>query len=464
MAYQGGGALAASPTGGDFIIRCFYNGNTATMDPILDPGSTTTDHQHVFFGNLLQGTSAFPTATSGDAGAKGTMEHDGSGGPQQTNCQDSSDTAGYWQPAPYVNGAPWTDHDPSGCQSGCDPSSVMHLRVYYLPDTSPNTTAGGGTTIQEIPDGTIMVAGFPNGCNGVPAGDCANDGSGHLYPNDLGIVKYTCGADTSQRIFTPASAWPYNCNTYRDIDDNFNDGIVAFVDFPDCWNGQSDWAPPNNPNGKKVPGYVAPWIADPNAPTSGGQRLNDFTYAGGQCPAAFPIAVVQLEERFHLLYSGPTDMPTGFGEPSTCFENGHGWNDSDPNTGNAEQTDGGPVHHCTAAAAPSPNINLSFACNPVAKGGDSNCTADSGMLGCGSSTGRCFFGADPYGWETFHADYWQTWQEGGGTDANPEANQGAFTDLVEDCSNEVPASGPVGCSFINSATQKPTRVFGPETP
>jgi hypothetical protein len=287
----------------------------------------------------------------------------------------------------------------------------MHLRAYYLPDTTPNTAAGGGTTIGEIPDGTTMVAGFPNGCDSaVPAGDCASDSSGHLYPDDLSIVRYTCGADTNVGVFTPASAWPYNCNTYRDSDDGFNDGIVAFVDFPDCWNGHADWAPPNNPNGKKVPGYVAPWIADPNAPTSGGQRLNDFTYAGGQCPAAFPFAVVQLEERFHLLTSGPTGS-AGFGEPSTCSDNGNNWNTASQN---AEQTDGGPVHHCTPAMAPSANINLSFACSPPPNG-DPNCTADTGVLGCGSSTGHCFFGANPYGWETFHADYWQTWQEGGGT-------------------------------------------------
>jgi Domain of unknown function (DUF1996) len=458
LAYQGGGALAAA-TGGDFIIRCFYNGNTAAMDPILAPGSTTTDHLHVFFGNLIQGTSSFPTVTSGDAGAKNTMENNGAGDAQATNCQDEYDTAGYWQPAPYVKGAPWTNNDPGGCQANCDPASIMHLRVYYLPDSSPNTANGGGTTIQEIPDGTIMVAGFPNGCSGgVPAGDCASTSSGHLYPDDLSIVKYTCGADTRTGVFTPASAWPYNCSNYRDKDDGFNDGIVAFTSFPDCWNGKSDWAPPNNPNGKKVPGYVAPWIADPNAPTSGGQRLNDFTYAGGQCPAAFPIAVVQLEERFHLLTSG-----SGFGEPSTCSENGRDWNNP---ADNAEWNDGdgSTPHTCNAATAPSANINLSFACSPPPNG-DSNCTTDTGVLGCGSGTGHCFIGASPYGWETFHADYWQTWQEGGGTDVNPEPDQGAFTDLVEDCSNEVPAGDPVGCSFINTTTQIPRgRVFGTETP
>src|SRR5215472_2652357 len=127
MAYQGSAVASGTPTGGDFIIRCFYNGHTEAMDPIVEPGSTTTDHLHVFFGNDVQGTSNFPNITSGDAGAKGTMENAIGGGPQQTNCQDSADTAGYWQPAPYVNGIPWVAGD--GCQSGCDPAKIMHLRV-----------------------------------------------------------------------------------------------------------------------------------------------------------------------------------------------------------------------------------------------------------------------------------------------------------------------------------------------
>ena len=77
-----------------------------------------------------------------------------------------------------------------------------------------------------------MVAGFPDGCSAsVPTGDCSSDSSGHLYPDDLNIVKYTCGADTNANVYTP----------------------------------------------------------DPNAPTSGGQRLNDFTYGGSQCPAAFHL-------------------------------------------------------------------------------------------------------------------------------------------------------------------------------
>jgi hypothetical protein len=452
---------AGTTSGGDFIVRCFFNGNTAAMDPIMDPGSSTSDHMHVFFGNLIQGTSSFPTIKSGDGGGNGTMETGSSGLRQQTNCQDEFDTAGYWQPEPYVNGTPWLGPDGTGCQANCNPGNTMHLRVYYLPNAVPS---GGGSLQQEIPDGSIMVAGFPDGCAGVTGHGCSG-GSG--YPDDLNIVRYDCGADNKVGVVTPASAWPYNCNLYKtDSDDTFNDGIVAFVDFPDCWNGHADWSTPNDPTGPKVPGYVAPWIPDPNAPTSMGQRLNDFTYVtpGSTCPSGFPIAVVQLEERFHLLTSGPTGT-AGFGEPSTCSNEGVNWNSS---TDNTEWTDGGPAPHtCVAAQSPSDNINLSFACTPKSQGGDPNCTVDTGVTGCGSSSGHCFIGASPHGWETFHADYWQTWQEGigdvqgNGTDNGADPSQGSFRDLIEDCSNEIPAAFPPACSFINTATQTPSgRVFG----
>jgi len=58
---------------------------------------------HIFFGNLVQGTPAFPSITSGDGGAtRSTMETVSPGVQQQTNCQDNFDTAGYWQPEPYL--------------------------------------------------------------------------------------------------------------------------------------------------------------------------------------------------------------------------------------------------------------------------------------------------------------------------------------------------------------------------
>jgi Domain of unknown function (DUF1996) len=457
------GSAQAVATGGDFIVRCFFNTKVAAMDPILDPGTSPTEHMHVFFGNLIQGTLGFPSITSGDAGRPNTMELGSNGvDPQPTNCQDSFDTAGYWQPEPYLGGQPYLGPDGTGCTSSCSTSNDMHLRVYYLPNATPNASQTD-QRIQEIPDGAIMVTGFPNGCNGVSAGSHGCSSSTD-FPQDFSIVRYDCGANNQLPVVTPASAWPYNCNPYvTDSDDGFNDGIVAFTDFPDCWNGQKDWTAPNNANGK-VAGYVAPWIPDSSAPKDPitGLRANDFTYVspGSACPQDFPIAVVQLEERFHLLTMG-----TGFGNPSTCANEGRQWNSS---SDNAERTDGGPAPvTCQTQASPSTNINLSFACNPKTSGGDSNCTQQVTSAGCAG--GPCFIGANPHGWETLHADYWQTWQEGigdaagGNTDVSnpPDPTPGAFRDLIEDCSNEIAAGSPTSCSFINTTTQTPgnNRVF-----
>src|SRR5205823_4979252 len=94
----------AATGGGDFIVRCFYNGNVKPMDPILNPGSSNTPHLHIFFGNLIQGTSSFPSIRAGEQGGAGTMENNGLS--PQTNCQDSKDTAGYWTPEPFIAGSP----------------------------------------------------------------------------------------------------------------------------------------------------------------------------------------------------------------------------------------------------------------------------------------------------------------------------------------------------------------------
>jgi Domain of unknown function (DUF1996) len=476
-------ARSAASGGGDFIVRCFFTGPTQPMDPIIDPISSHTDHLHIFFGNMIQGTSSFPSISSGDDPATGaTMENNGQS--TQTNCQDTEDTAGYWMPAPFINGQAYAAGGPCLSSTTCQAGTNMHLRVYYL---APN----GSVTAQEIPDGSIMVTGFPNGCSGgVPAGDCSNS-NGHLYPNDLNLVRYTCGDSTDNTIMTPVSAWPYDCASYRDPtntdDSSFNDGIVAIVDFPPCWNGLADWTPPNAPPGAaKVPGYVAPWIPDSNAPTSGGVRLNDFAYlAPGttNCTdpknAPYTHPVVQLEERFHLL-TAKYAQESAFGEPSTCYgrpnNTGTYWNstsnaensptptdiENPPDNDSTVQVSTNPVawgfHQCVPASAPASTSNLSFACTP---NGDSICTQDIGNLGCGS-TGHCFIGTPQWGFETLHADYWQAWQEGTGdvfgVGTDPSASPGYFRDLIEDCTNSGNGKQTGPCSFINSTTPTPKTI------
>ena len=124
-------------------------------------------------------------------------------------------------------------------------------------------------------------------------------------------------------------------------------------------------------------------------------------------------------------------------------------------------------HKCVAASSPNPNgtvSTLTFACS---HGADPNCTDNIGIpsvtTGCGSVGGNCYVGAYPYGWETLHGDYWQTWQEAkhtldsqtGGTDVSSDA--GTFGDVVEDC---VQGTGPM-CfpEFITNTS--PAQVYNP---
>jgi len=120
-------------------------------------------------------------------------------------------------------------------------------------------------------------------------------------------------------------------------------------------------------------------------------------------------------------------------------------------------------HKCVAASAPNPNSTasiLTFACT---HGGDPNCTDNIGIpsstTGCGQVGGNCFVAAYPTGWETLHADYWQTWQEAkhtldgrsGGTDVSSDA--GTFGDVMEDCVTGTGGS----CGFVTDTT--PSQVY-----
>ena len=122
-------------------------------------------------------------------------------------------------------------------------------------------------------------------------------------------------------------------------------------------------------------------------------------------------------------------------------------------------------HKCVAASAPSPNgttSTLSFACS---HGDDPNCTDNIGIpsatTGCSQAGGDCYVGAYPDGWETLHADYWQTWQENkrpldsvNGDDA--PGDEGTFKDVVEDCTQGT--GGHCKPTFITDTS--PPQVYG----
>jgi hypothetical protein len=500
-------ARAASGDGfGDFIVRCFFNNNVAPQNPIDNPGSSHDDNLYDFFGNMAGGGAAgdgttFPNIQSGDPGTTGTaatMEQTQLTTP--TNCQDTKDTAGYWVPSPYmVNSAgtatPW--QNTNGCSTSCKATGAnenFHMRVYYIPHNASD---------QEIPDGTIMMTGFPNGCATVRVGSPPPDCSGTNYPVDPDIITYACGANTGAGFGTPVSAWPYNCNHYVNIDsdDSYSDGAVAMVRFPRCWDGSLTGhfpAPNTPPNANNlptatVPGYVAPWIVYSTWRNYTGltaRPANDFAYpdSNGNCPTGFTHPVVQLEERIHLLTYG-----ANWGAPSSCTgDSGLQWN-SLQNTENSDNQGDNPPNgdsdsdatttvapgifgpwKCVAVNAPNPTsgaTTLSFACS---HSGDPNCNIPltSGPTGCNSMAGTCYVGAyqptanpPSYGWETLSGVYWQTWQEAQSTLDDPAnggfdhpGDVGTFGDVMEDCvsgtaANKCPA-------FIVTSQQIPQQVFG----
>jgi len=494
-------ARAASGDGfGDFIVRCFFNKNIAPQNPIDNPGSPHDDNLYDFFGNMAGGTSIFPGIQSGDYNVTGaTMEQNQLTTP--TNCQDTQDTAGYWVPSPYMvdsspggNPAPW--QSTNGCSINCKATGAnenFHMRVYYIPN-SPGD--------QQIPDGTIMMTGFPNGCATVRMGFSPPDCSGTNYPVDPDIITYACGANTAAGFGTPVSAWPYNCNHYvnRDSDDSYSDGAVAMVRFPRCWDGSltGNFPAPNTQSvgglpAETVPGYVAPWIVYSTWNKYTGLKsrpANDFAYpdSNGKCPTGFTHPVVQLEERIHLLTYG-----ANWGAPSSCLgDKGLNWNGPDNAENSTVQSPGpdsdgevpsdatvmvspglfGPWK-CVAVNAPNPTsgaTTLSFAC---AHSGDLNCNIPltSGPTGCSSMNGTCYVGAyqptanPSYGWETLNGVYWQTWQEAQNTLDDPAnggfdhpGDVGTFGDVMEDCVN--PAGGSKCPAFIVTSQQIPQQVFG----
>jgi len=510
--------VTAGGNANDFIVRCFFNKKIAPQNPIDNPGGLHDDNLYDFFGNMAGGTSTFPGIQSGDYNVTGATMEQNQLSPQ-TNCQDTKDTAAYWNPSPYmVDSSPTGNPTPWQSTNGCSGSNSdlchatganenFHMRVYYIPHN---------TSDQQIPDGTIMVAGFPTGCQTVPPNPAPDGcGNGTSYPVDTQVITYACGANTGAGFGTPLSAWPYNCNHYvnMDNDDSFSDGEVAMVRFPYCWDGKVDaqgrptgnFPAPNSPASAPVmvPGYVAQWI-DYTAWQHYGltkRPVNDFAYPmpGTNCSnsvnAPYTHAVVQLEERIHLLTYG-----ANWGAPSSCIgDAGLNWNtlDNKENANNTNDTndpangligDGetlsdatmqvspgvfGPWK-CVAVNAPNPTsgaTTLSFACS---HGGDPNCSLNSGTTGCSSMNGTCYVGAynptaKSYGWETLHADYWQTWQEASSNNGNLDnslvngvltdgvsSDAGTFGDVVEDCVTDGNKCTP---AFIVTSQNSPPQVY-----
>jgi hypothetical protein len=139
-------AVAASDPQVKFTVQCAYT-RSLPDDPIVFPGQAGASHLHDFFGN--RSVDAFSTWNSMQG--------------QSTSCANSGDTAGYWAPAVYLNGAK---------------IQPLTLRAYYEEQVA----------VTELPPGLTMVA-----------------GNSHAFgPQSVNRVYFGCGSGSgTSKVDTP---------------------------------------------------------------------------------------------------------------------------------------------------------------------------------------------------------------------------------------------------------------------
>lgn len=261
--------LAASPasadTRTDFWVFCNFNGVSATIDPIKDPGSTTAGHFHDFFGNTTINQNSTPS-TLQSVGVSGDSN-------PYTSCTTATDTAAYWFPRLLLGPGESQTYGPSGYPCFADPNSayshytVCHgasIRAYYGGDQSNPSLIYSAT-----PFGSEEIGGTPD-ATGPPA--------------NLQGISFACGGST------PDEPYPYDCSPYINLSGDQN-GVVIRVDMPRCWNGQ-----------------------DPNVYTN-------FQYPTGtgqydtNCPSLYPHLLPMVNPRLH---TGIVDPCAGLSYDGKC--------------------------------------------------------------------------------------------------------------------------------------------------
>jgi hypothetical protein len=183
--------------------------HTLADDPIVWPGRPGASHLHDFYGNTL--TSAGSTRRS-MLGA-------------ETTCRDADDLAAVWSPTLYLNG---------------ERVVPIRERTYYFGERRLD--------VRSVPPNLKMVAGNAAATSSV--------GNPH--------VAWYCGGDS------PRVDHPYNCLPYRDVS---ADGLVARIDFPECWDG---------------------------AHTDSPDHSSHVAYADGRsCPETHPEPIPRIRVRIH---------------------------------------------------------------------------------------------------------------------------------------------------------------------
>ena len=145
--------------------------HVATDDPIVHPGMPGHSHSHEFFGNLT---------TNADSTLRSLLG-------KPTTCRPAGDTAAYWVPSLYHNGA------------RVPPEFVF---AYYFAD-------GARGRIQPFPAGLKVIAGDARAAS----------------PQSASIAGWKC-AGLNERL----SADPIACPGSH---------AVLVHNFPDCWDGRN---------------------------------------------------------------------------------------------------------------------------------------------------------------------------------------------------------------------------------
>lgn len=203
-------SASAAGTSANFWIHCNFTGISRTIDPVVDPGSTTTMHFHDFYGNT--GISENSTPASLQANPSST-------------CTTSTDTAAYWAPTLLLNPGEVQDQSPAGfaCAADTNPSftgyQVCHytnIRAYY-----GNSGASGSTPGYQVnPAGQETVGGNADATGVQPVTQ----------------ISWACGGSS------PFEPYPYDCegiggdHNYIDLSSD-QDGVIMRVIMPRCWNG-----------------------------------------------------------------------------------------------------------------------------------------------------------------------------------------------------------------------------------
>lgn len=214
---------------GSFKVTCPWT-HTLPEDPIVFPGQPGASHLHDFFGNVT--TSANSTRETLLLGS--------------TTCGDWDDTAGYWSPAGYLSGVQITP---------------LLQRIYYF--------GAANLSVETIPADLKMIAGNKNAASAA----------------DNPHVSWNCGGSENTPN-TPLSTHPYDCRQYQGTMPVV-DGVVGWVDFPECWDGVH---------------------------LDSTDHISHMAYKeGGGCPAGFPHMIPQLRLRVHFGIWDPCNGATPCG-------------------------------------------------------------------------------------------------------------------------------------------------------